>query len=231
MKYWTIPKMWEGGQCWIIGGGTSMPRQFGVSESVIEDVNTKQDPITVYSDYLSLLHSEHVIGVNIAFMLGDWISVFYFCDSQFYRIYKEDIDKFHNIKATCVNHLPRYLLPGTGNIKRLRRDNRYGISNNREVIQWNFNSGCAAINFAIHAGVKRILLLGFDMVPGPEGDTHWHQGFAPYTKPTTKMVFKRFLRAFPHIARDAKTRGVEILNVSPNSAIKEFPRVSLKDVA
>ncbi len=231
MKNWTIPKMWEGGQAWIIGGGSSMPRQFGISEEVIGNVASKQDPITIYSDYLSLLHNEHVVGVNMAFMLGDWISVSYFCDSQFYRINKEAIDRFPNLKATCVNHLPRHLLPGTGNIKRLRRDNRYGLSNNREVICWNFNSGCAAINFAVHAGVKRILLLGFDMMPDQEGVTHWCQGFPLYTKATGPGVFKRFLRTFPSIAKDAKAMGVEILNVSPDSAIKAFPRVSLKDVA
>lgn len=222
--------MWEGGQAWIIGGGSSMPRQFGIPDEVIENVNSKQNPLSTYSDYLSLLHTEHVIGVNMAFMLGDWISVFYFCDSQFYRVHKDDIDKFPNLKATCVSHLPRNLLPGTGNIKRLRRDNRFGISSNREVIQWCHNSGCAAINFAVHTGVKRILLLGFDMMPDPGGATHWHKGYPLYKKEMSEGVFTRMLRMFPTIARDAKKKKIEILNVNPDSAIKDFPRVSLKEV-
>jgi len=35
---------------------------------------------------------------------------------------------------------------------------------------------------------------------------------------------------FPKIATDAKRFGVEIINVSPDSAIKSFKKVSLKEV-
>ncbi len=203
-----------------------MPRQFGISEEVIGNVTSRQDPITVYSDYLSPLHDKHVIGVNMAFLLGNWVSVFYFCDSQFYRAHKPDIDEFHNLKVTCVNHLPTNLLPGTVNIKRLRRDNRRGISTDRGVIQWNYNSGCAAINFAAHAGVKRILLLGFDMKPVDER-THWHSTYRKQTQPAT---FRRFLKSFSPIASDAKRRKIEILNVSPDSAIEAFRKVKLEEV-
>ena len=226
---WTIPKMWEGGECWIIGGGYSMPRQFGISEEIIQNVNTQVDPITVYSDYLSELHARHVIGVNIAFMLGDWISVLYFCDNAFYRVHREAVNNFHNLKVTCVNHIPTQILHVAGNIKRLKRDNRYGLSNKPSVIKWNFNSGCAAINFATLAGAKRILLLGFDM-QAVEDRTHWHSGFRNYVNQTKPSVFRRFMRSMPAIAADAKRLKIEILNVSPNSAIKEFPKVKLEEV-
>ena len=35
---WFVPRMWNDGECWILGGGSSLPRQFGVPESVIEKV-------------------------------------------------------------------------------------------------------------------------------------------------------------------------------------------------
>lgn len=224
---WSIPRMWEGGDCWIIGGGSSMPRQFGISESVIENVNSETDPVSVYSDYLSELHDKNVIGVNVAFMLGKWISVLYFCDSVFYRTYREDINNFRNLKVTCVNHMPRPIIHTTRNIKRMTRDNGPGLSNNSRKIKWNHNSGAAAINFATLAGAKRILLLGFDMI-AIEDRTHWHSGF--YKNPTTKTGFKRFMRGFPQIAADAKQRNIEILNVSLDSVLKDFQKVELKDV-
>lgn len=228
---WRIPEMWKDGEAWIIGGGLSMPRQFGISEKVIENVTTQQDPITVYSDYLKPLHNKHVVGVNIAFMLGEWVSVLYFCDPGFFRTYKEDIFKFRNIKATCTNHLPRESIDADElrNIKRLKRDNRYGLSQRADTICWNFNSGCAAIDFAAHAGARRILLLGFDMTY-VDNKSHWHAGFPTYQKPTAPASFRRFLRAIPGISQDANRRGIEILNVSPESAIEHFPKVSLKEV-
>lgn len=229
--HWKIPKMWKDGEAWIIGGGLSMPRQFGVPEGVIEEVTTKQDPITLYSDYLKPIHDKNVIGVNIAFMLGDWISVLYFCDSGFFRNYKDDILAFKNIKATCVNHLPRQAINSgeLRNIKRMKRDMRYGLSPKADTICWNYNSGGAAIDFAAHAGVKRILLLGFDMT-AVENKTHWHSGFPTYKKPTVPGSFRRFLRSFPSIAADAKRNRIEILNISPESKIKEFPKVKLEEV-
>lgn len=227
--YWKIPKMWKGGEAWIIGGGLSMPRQFGIPEEVIENVTTQQDTIEVYSDYLKPIHDKHVIGVNVAFMLGDWVSVLYFCDPGFFRSYLVDILSFHNIKATCCNHLARHLLPQSRNIKRLKRDMRPGLSDKADTICWNDNSGGAAIDFAVHAGVKRILLLGFDM-KYVDNRTHWHEGFETYQKEYNPATYRKFLRRFPVIAQAAKRRGIEILNVSQDSAIKEFSKVELKEV-
>ena len=120
-------------------------------------------------------------------------------------------------------------MPQTRNIKRLKRDMRYGLSTKADTICWNFNSGGAAIDFAAHTGVKRILLLGFDM-KYIDKKSHWHAGYQTYVKPTNPASFRRFLRSFPAIALDAKRRRIEILNVSMDSAIKELPKVQLKDV-
>jgi hypothetical protein len=52
----------------------------------------------------------------------------------------------------------------------------------------------------------------------------------PRKRPGGGLPFERHLRGFPEIARDAKQRGIQIINVCPNSAIKEFPKINLKDV-
>lgn len=229
MTYWRPPLMWEGSDVWIIGGGASLAHQFNVPADVIKKVESGQEHISIYSDYLKPLHDKHVIGVNLSFMLGNWVSVLYFCDKSFYRVYRNQINSFRNLKVTCVNSIERKLLPTTRNIKRMKRDNKLGLSEKKDTICWNHNSGAAAINFAIHTGAKRILLLGFDMQP-LGGRTHWHEGFQNYTKPTGDVVFERFLKVFPQLAKDAKAKGIEILNVNKDSAIDVFKKVDLKDV-
>ncbi len=230
VPYWKPPKMWEDGECWIIGGGASLARQFEIPDDTINKVESSQEPLTIYSDYMKPLHDKHVIGVNLSFMLGPWVSMLYFCDTTFYRVYRKDILNFHNLKVTCVQHIDPNLKASLLNLKRMKRDNRPGLSKKRDTICWNYNSGAAAIDFAVKVGVKRIMLLGFDMQLAEDGRSHWHEGFQNYTKPTVNKTFQRFLKVFPSIQRDAKKRGVEILNVNLDSAIPDFKKVSLKDV-
>jgi hypothetical protein len=70
---WQVPRIWEGGDVWIIGGGPSITKEFNIPDEVVQSVLKKQSPLSVYSPYMSFLHDKHVIGINVAYMLGDWI--------------------------------------------------------------------------------------------------------------------------------------------------------------
>ena len=35
---WKVPRVWEGEQCVIIGGGPSVIRQFNIPENLVNDV-------------------------------------------------------------------------------------------------------------------------------------------------------------------------------------------------
>lgn len=227
---WFVPNMWEGGECWIIGGGVSLPRQFGVPESIIQKVMNKELTMEAYSDYFKPLHDKNVIGTNVAYLLGNWVSVLYFCDLAFYRENgKQLLEGFKNLKVTDTGNMPASKAYEHRNIKKLRRDTQQGISDYADCLRWNHNAGGGAINLAFHFGVKRILLLGFDMCADKFGKTHWHSGLPNY-RITTDKDFGVFLKSFEFIARDAKIRHIEILNVNPDSALNEFPKVNLKDV-
>lgn len=203
-----------------------MPHQFGIPSEVIAGVEKGDLPFSSYSPYLAPLHDKNVIGTNIAFMLGDWVSVLYFCDARFFFTFRNEILQFRNLKVTCVGHITNEVQHLTTNIKRLKRDYKSGLSSSPDTINWNWNSGGAAINFAVSAGAKRILLLGYDMKE-VDGATHWH---GKYPSKTHRAGFRMFMKHYPVIAEDAKKRKVEILNVSPDSALDVFPKVSLKDV-
>ena len=64
---------------------------------------------------------------------------------------------------------------------------------------------------------------------------HWHNLYKKETKrgkhlvPTTPP-FKRHLKGFPSIERDARQRKIEILNASPKSKIEEFKKVTVKEL-
>ena len=101
------------------------------------------------------------------------------------------------------------------------------------MVSWNCNSGSAAISIAANAGAARIILLGFDMKLDKE-QQHWHDLYgrnAPRNpKKPRHFPFDRHLRGFPEIAKDAKRRGIEILNCCSDSAITCFPKYSLKEL-
>lgn len=227
MFSWRVPRMWQGGEVWIIGGGTSIPTQFGVPSEITEQVLTGRLPISAYNPYLSQLHGKHVIGVNIAFKLGPLISMAYFGDRAFFKRFHVELKEFKNLKVTHAHLLSRYI-EYHRDIRKLRYDTKTrGLNTDPSVVSWNFSSGAAAINIAAHTGVKRILLLGYDMRP-MNTFTHWHARYKGYR--TNMETFQRFLLPFPDIAVSAKKLGIEILNVNPDSAINAFPKVHLKEV-
>jgi hypothetical protein len=235
---WIVPRIWEGGDVWIIGGGPSVPRQFGVPEAIINDVVSGKSTPAAYSPYMEPIHGKHVIGVNVAYLIGDWIDMVFFGDSKFYVMYKKQLARFPGLKVSCDSACSKCAW-----IKFLERDNKHshGISPNPGKVSWNLNSGSAAISVAANAGAKRIILLGFDMTLGQDGVQHWHTIYqkanmntTPSPKkgipPRARLPFNKHLPGFAVIASDAKSRGIEILNASPNSVIQEFQKFTVKEL-
>lgn len=237
---WRVPRIWEGGDVWILGGGPSVTKQFNIPDDVVQSVVNGTSSPSVYSPYMSVLHDKHVIGVNVAYLIGEWIDMVYFGDNKFFLNHKERLSQWPGLKVSCFSGIEKYDW-----VKYLPRDTRKvrGISSDPRTVAWNCNSGASAISVAANAGAKRILLLGFDMNKGEVNRQHWHSLYKSKSvfKPVLikgkgmivrphKMPFDRHLRGFPDIARDAKLRGIEIINVCPTSAITVFPKFSLKEL-
>jgi hypothetical protein len=219
--------MWSGGTAFIIGGGPSMPLQFGVPEDVVSKVMSGALSPSSYSPHLSPIHGAHVIGVNNAYQIGPWIDCIFFGDCAWYLVHRLTLAKLSNLKVSCCPRFAGRPAKDMEGIKYLAKDggHRYGISDNPSKLAWNHNSGAAAINLAVHFGVRRIILLGFDMCQAGTA-SHWHGSHGNKKSPP----FARHLKGFPAIAEDAKRRGVEILNASPISTIEYFPKVELRSL-
>lgn len=229
---WQVPKIWEGGDVYILGGGPSVIEQFEIPKKVVQNVLTGVSSPNAYSPYMSAIHDKHVIGINVSFLIGDWIDMIFFGDNGFFLGQQGNLARFPGIKVSshpCTVDLPW--------VKYLAKDRNHtkGISTNPKTISWNGNSGAAAISLAYHAGAKRIILLGFDMKLDNENKQHWHDAYhrleaLKANEINKPLPFERHLLGFSEIAKDAKRLGVKIINASPDSAITVFDKVQLKDL-
>jgi len=231
---WNVPRMWEGGECWIIGGGPSVPKQFGVPNTIIQQVLSRELEPSAYSKYLEPIHKKHVIGINSAFLLGDWIDMVFFGDKRWYLEYRKQLAKFPGLKVTCCPSLAGDK-HDIEKVKYLQRDKRHGkgISFNSGMVCWNGNSGAAAISVAVHTGVDRIILLGFDMKLDENNKQHWHGLYGTANREVINkkgLPFSRHLLGFKEIHRDSLIKGVDILNACPDSMITQFKKVKVEDV-
>jgi hypothetical protein len=224
---WKVPKIWEDGECYIIGGGTSIIKQFNIPVDLVSQVMSKKTTPADYSPYLLPLHNKHVIGVNMAYRLGDWIDMVFFGDKGFFLKNEKQLSELTNIRVSCAPYLN-----GVSWVKYVQKDDEKtkGISTRPGKLSWNGNSGAAAINLAAHTGVRRIILLGFDMNADEMNRQWWHQLYKERDIKKGQKIFARHLSSFSEIAKDAKQLGIEILNSNPDSAIKEFKKINIKDI-
>ena len=206
MGYWTVPRIWPDGECFILGGGPSL---------------RLIDP--------ARLHSRRVIAVNQAYKLGQWDVMFY-GDRHWLNQYGAGLLDWAGLKVTT--HLDH---DGRRGIRVVERVNTpFGITPNPAKLRWNQSSGACAINLAVHFGVRRIVLLGFDMrrveIDGKEM-ANYHEDY-PHDQPgmIKKNPYGRFLRPFPKIAADLEGLGIECVNATPGSAIRVFEIVNLEEV-
>jgi len=210
-----------------------MPLQFGVPQEIIQKVYSGRLRPSVYSDYMQVLHDQHVIGINNAYQIGTWIDILFFGDSHWHLTHRNALARWPGIKVCCDQKFANRPHRKMEGIKYLERDTmkRHGITTSPSKVSWNGNSGAAAISLAYHLGVKRIFLLGFDMSMDSNDEySHWHGShLVPGAKPKKKPPFDLHLKGFPAIARDAKDLGIEIYNISQISKIDALPKITLQE--
>lgn len=87
-----------------------------------------------------------------------------------------------------------------------------------------YDCGTSAINVAYHFGATEIVLLGMDM----QGN-RWCNGEFDHPMPRIPDDHhRRHSSVLPDIAKDAKRRGIRIVNCSPTSAVTAFERQPLE---
>jgi len=90
------------------------------------------------------------------------------------------------------------------------------------------NSAFQAANLAVRWGARRIVLIGVDChSPG----RWWHPPHSHAEAPIVDdKTCRTWLRAWRAAAKQLSARGVEVVNCSPGSAVRDFPKVPLRDL-
>lgn len=201
---------WAGETCFIIGGGPSL----------------------AHFDW-SLLDGYKVIGINKAFTRYP-VDVNFGIDYQFFETLQYSSDprnpnydlyqawrKFNGIKVFVRHSLSETFVPGI----------YYVMALNQKVISFELdqgiypgtNSGCGALLLAVGLGCTRIGLLGYDFkVQGSK--THWHDGYAYQTAESLAKKLDGFRRCVDEWASGLADHGIQAVNLSPDSALRNFPR-------
>lgn len=180
------------------------------------------------------------IAVNDSYLLAPWADVHFAADSHWFKWHTEGIEKA-SVGLTASQVRERWAsfpgqkctVMGSGDnvadpaVHVLRHREGRGLSLDPHEVITGRNSGFVALNMAVLAGAKRILLLGFDGKPGENDRGHWHGGHPRPTPPAAYPLYRQAMSAAENPLLEA---GIEVINCSPGSAIDSFPKVAVEDV-
>jgi len=158
-------------------------------------------------------------GVNNAFEFG--LDVHLACNPEWWDHYGTEFTghKWTWDKATAEKHKINYIKGRWGD----------GLSTDPEFIHYHHGSGPQIVNLAYHYGVKTMILIGWDMCYREK--RHY---FGEYPKPLQHWPKTGQNSEFTGLIKEMETikandYGIEIVNCSPDSALKCYPLKSLSE--
>jgi len=167
-----------------------------------------------------LLKPLRTIGCNDAYVHGTDICLF--GDTKWFEHHEKWLRNYEGIVFTSCPKLQKSRVPWLWLIC------REAIGLHKGSIGWNFSTGANAINLALLLGAAKIYLLGFDVKLSKYGKSNWHDNNldAP-----NEEVYPKFLEGFKYVARDLRKKfpEVKVINVTNDSALNEFPKISTKE--
>ncbi len=165
-----------------------------------------------------------VVVINTTWEKAPWADVLYACDSAWWNQYG-GVPGFEGLKYSqddCALVYPT--------VRHIASVDAPGLSLNRAIIHQGGNGGYQAINLVVHFGVKRIILLGYDMKPGPDGQHHHHAAHPAGMNNPNASNYERWIEMYKTMEPDLNRAGVSIVNCSLDTALDCFPRARLEEV-
>lgn len=169
---------------------------------------------------LSLTRGAKVIVVNEAHRLWPWADILYACDMEWWLL--RGPPDFKGRRVTCNAKAAQTL-----GLERVALASDTGVEmifDRPGIIGAGGNSGFQAINLAISEGARRIVLVGFDY-----GGEHWHGRHQAGLNNPAADLLATWAANLDNQAPRLAEHGVEIINTSPTSALKAFPKLSLEE--
>lgn len=171
-------------------------------------------------------------------ILPSWLkAVNYFCDASWWSMQMQKNPRsldghtsFHDLiyRGNWITGSNDPMFTDHPQVNVLNLTGQRGLELDRSGLRHGSNSGYQAINLAVNLGAKRIILLGYDMkVTGLR--TNWHDEARPPAHAYSDTIRDSMLPHFPSIIEPLNQVGVEVINATPDSELKCFPMMSLKE--
>lgn len=196
---WPIPREWAGERCFILCNGESLRSQ----RHLIPKLKGR------------------IIAIKEAVRLRPDADVLFVAAERTVDIVPDLLPLFRGQYVIARNKLPASY---PEYVKRIcRTKDHTHLSELRDHV-CGYDCGTSAINIAYHFGATEIVLLGMDMT----GD-RWCNGEFPHPMPHIPADHHaRHKSVLPGIAKDAKRKGIRIVNCSPISAVTAFEKQPLE---
>jgi len=166
-----------------------------------------------------------IIAVNDAiyplFGVADWHHA---CDGEWWHAHIQTAHTFPGIKTTLSETIPEPWVTGY-----LENSGCEGFDPDPSRCRTGANSAYQAMHIAIHAGARRIILVGVDMRDGPAHEKHWFGDHPPAIGQHPVQYDSLMAPHFATLKPALEARRIEVLNASPGSALTAFPMAELED--
>ncbi len=195
----SVPRLWPGATIVCLATGPSLNA---------EDVNFCRD-------------RAKVIAIKDAIRLAPWADVLYACgadNSQWWPRHGDSLKAFAGLRYTLDPKADKWATA-------LRNTGETGIEPDPTGLRTGRHSGAQTINLAVHLGAVRIVLLGYDLQPGPDGKDHFFGAHPSRRRPPYDV----FLRSFPSLLAPLAALGITLVNATRVSALTGVPRMSLAE--
>lgn len=158
------------------------------------------------------------IAVNNAVFYVPWADILYAGDASWWKVYGEDVSWFKGERVTHQEYK---------NTRRFDGSHRFK--------HFGGNSGHQALQYAIHNGAKKAAIIGFDH-RHTGGKAHFHEDHVRRTEIGGETVMlgnaecsDHWIKIMNATAEDAKRMGVEVVNLSRETALDCFLRMTVEE--
>ena len=206
---------WAGKTCLIIGGGPSLEGF---------DWNQLSGHLTIgINKAFQTYHA--TVNYSMDYNFFDWVHYNVKPEQPHYQLHQDWL-KYQGIKVFLRHDKAHVFAEGTYYIDEMKQK---AISFDLDQGMYGGNnSGMGALMLAVALGCKKIGLLGYDfkMVGGK---THFHEGYKNSPRVDTFVSNLESYRAcIDELGPKILELGVDVVNLSPISALKSFPKSDIK---
>ena len=163
-----------------------------------------------------------IIAVNNSWERVPFADVLFACDVSWWNVHKDKVKA--EFKGECWSTSRR--AKEIHNTNYVIGEDNPGLNTTGRV-NLGGNSGYQAINLAYMFGAKTILMLGLDCKPAEDGKAHWFGQHGVGL--SQKQNYGRWKEAFPRLARDLKRYNIQAYNLSRETALSCFDRMTLEE--